>query len=113
MIGNPQANRAAPFVFQAPRRLARGLEQKRIRSRCMCAQQSILPIVDQGVFADVRKVTAHQRKVMIAVRLANLTDALECRLIADMTAERIERISRINDHPAASPRLGVYSGVAA
>jgi intracellular septation protein len=79
----------------------------------MRAQQSILPIVDQGVFADVRKVTAHQRKVMIAVRLANLTDALECRLIADMTAERIARISRINDHPAAPQRLHGLAYIAA
>ena len=79
----------------------------------MRAQQSIVPIVDQGVFADVRKVTAHQRKVMIAVRLANLTDALECRLIADMTAERIARISRINDHPAAPQRLHGLAYIAA
>src|SRR5580700_4604282 len=101
MIGNPQANRAAPFVFQAPRRLARGLEQKRIRSRRMRAQQSILPVVNHGVFADVRKIPAHQREVMIAVRLANLADALERGLIADMTAERIARVSWIDNHRAA------------
>jgi intracellular septation protein len=71
----------------------------------MRAQQSILPVVHHGVFADVREITAHQREVMIAVRLANLADALERSLIADMAAERIARIRRINDHPAAPQRL--------
>ena len=113
MIGNPQANRAAPFMLQAPRRLARGLEQKSIRSRRMCAQQSILPVVDQGVLADVRKIPAYQREVMIAVRLPNLADALERGLIADMTAERITRIGRINDHRAAPQRFHGLAYIAA
>src|ERR1700691_3322608 len=113
MIGNPQANRTAAFVFQAPRRLARGLEQKCIRARCMCAQQSILPVVDQGVFADVREVTAHQREVMVAVRLANFTDALERRLIADMTDERIARIRRIDNDRAAPQRFHGLAYIAA
>jgi intracellular septation protein len=71
----------------------------------MCAQQSILPIVDHGVFADIRKIAAHQREVMVAVRLANLADALEGSLIANMTAERVTRIRRINDHRAATQRF--------
>jgi intracellular septation protein len=113
MIRNPQANRAAPFVLQTPRRLARGLEQKRIRSRRVCAQQSVLPIVDHGVFADVGKITAHQRKVMVAVRLANLADALERSFIADMTAERIAGIRRIDDHRTATQRFHRLANIAA
>jgi intracellular septation protein len=113
MIRNPQADRAAPFVLQAPRRLARGLEQKRIRSGRMCAQQSILPIVDHGVFADIRKIAAYEREVMVAVRLPNLAYALEGSLIADMTAERIARIRRINDHCAATQRFHRLAYIAA
>jgi intracellular septation protein len=113
MIRNPQTNRAAPFVLQAPRRLARSLEQKRIWPGRMRPQQSILPIVDHGVFADIRKITAHQREVMIAVRLANLSDALECRLVADVTAERIARIRRINDHRTATQRFHRLAYIAA
>jgi intracellular septation protein len=113
MIRNSQANRAAPFVLQAPRRLARGLEQKRIRSRRVCAQQSVLPVVDHGIFADVGKITAHQRKVMIAVRLANLADALERSFIADMTAERIAGIRGIDNHSTATQRFHRLANIAA
>lgn len=78
----------------------------------MRAQQPILPVVDDRVFADVRKIAAHQREVMISVRLANLADALERGLVADMTAERITRIRRINDHRAATQRFDRLSHIA-
>jgi intracellular septation protein len=113
MIRNPQANRAAPFMFQAPRRLARRLEQKRVRPGRMRAQQSILPVVDHRVFADVREITAYQREVMIAVGLANLADALERSLIADMAAQRIARISGIDNHCAAPQRFHRLADIAA
>jgi len=79
----------------------------------MRAQQSILPVVDQGVFADVGQIAAHQREVMIAVRLANLADPLERSLIADMTAECIAGISRIDDHRAAPQCLHRLANIAA
>jgi intracellular septation protein len=113
MIRNPQADRTAPFVFQAPWSLARSLEQEGVRPRRMRAQQSILPVVDQGVFADVRKVAAYQREVMIAVGLANFADAFECGFVADMTAQRITRISGINQHRAAAQRFHRLADIAA
>jgi len=78
----------------------------------MCAQQSVLPILDHGVFADIREVAAHQREMMIAIRLANIADALERRLVADMTAERVAGIGGIDDHCAAAQRLGGLTHVA-
>jgi intracellular septation protein len=79
----------------------------------MRAQQSILPVVDHGVFADVRKIAAYQGEVMITVGLANLADPLERRLVADMTAQRITRIGRINNHRAAAQRFRRLAYIAA
>ena len=62
-----------------------------------------------GVFADVREIAAHQREMMIAIGLANVADALERRLVADVAAERVARIGRIDDHRrrrADTPPLG-------
>src|SRR6185437_12461542 len=72
----------------------------------------VLPIVDHGVFADVRKIAAHQREMMIAVGLTDLTNAFERRLVADMTTERITRIGRVNDHGAAPQRLHRLADIA-
>jgi intracellular septation protein len=79
----------------------------------MRAQQAILPVVDHGVLTDVRKITAYQSEVMIAIGLANFADALERGLVADMTAERIARICRINDHRATAQRLHRLADIAA
>jgi intracellular septation protein len=49
---------------------------------------------------------------MIAIRLANLADALEGGLIADVTAQRITRIRRINDYRAATQRFDRLSHIA-
>ena len=70
------------------------------------AQQPILPVVDHRVLADVRQIAAHQGEMMIAIRLADVADALERRLVADVAAERIAGIRRIDDHAAAAQGLG-------
>ena len=79
----------------------------------MRAQQPILPIVDQRIFADVRQIAAHQREMMVAIRLPNLANPLEGGLVADMTAERIARIRRINDDRSAPQRIHRLPYVAA
>jgi intracellular septation protein len=79
----------------------------------MRAQQPVLPVVDHRVLADVRQVPADQREVVIAVRLANVADAFECRLVADVAAERVARIRGVNDDRAAAQCLDRLTHVAA
>ena len=105
MVGYPQADRAAPLVLQAPRRLARCLEQERVRTGRVGAQQPVLPVVHQGVAADVRQIAAHQGKMMMAIGVANGADSLQRRLVADVAAERIAGIGGIDDHPAAAQSI--------
>jgi intracellular septation protein len=68
----------------------------------MRAQQAILRIVDDGILADIGKVTAYQCEVMITVGLTDLTDTFQGRLVADMTAEGVAGIRGINHHTAGT-----------
>ena len=43
--------------------------------------------------------------MMIPIRLPNVADALQSRLVADMAAERVARIGGIYDHPSAAQNL--------
>jgi len=72
----------------------------------MRTQQTVLPVLDHRILADLGKVAAHQREVMIPIRLPNGADAFERRLVADVAAERIARIRGIDDHSAAAQHVG-------
>ena len=56
--------------------------------------------------ADLAQVAAHQREVMMTVRLADAPHALERVLVADMAAERVAGVGRIGDDPAGAHDLG-------
>jgi hypothetical protein len=112
MIRHPQADGTAPFMLQAPRRVARCLEEKCVRPRSVRTQQTVLPIVDQGVLPDIREVPAYQGEVMISVCLANVADSLERRLVANMTTERVARIRGVYDHPPSAQRFDGLTHVA-
>ena len=79
----------------------------------MCAEQPVLPIVHHCVLADICKISAHQSEMMIAVRLANLADAFERGLVADMAAQRVARIGGIDDDRAATQRFDRLAHIAA
>lgn len=79
----------------------------------MCAEQAILPIVDHRVLADFREIAAHQREMMIAVRLTDVAYAFERRFIADMAAQRIAGIRRVHDYSTAAQRFDRLAHVAA
>jgi intracellular septation protein len=113
MIGYPQSYGAPPFVLQAARCLTRGLEQKSVRPGRVRAQQPVLPIVHYRVLADIREIPAHQREMMIPVRLTNVADAFERGLVADMTAERITGIGGVHDDPAAAQCFNRLAHIAA
>src|ERR1700734_703019 len=105
MIRDSQPDGAPPFMLQPPRRLAGSLEQKGIRARSVRTQQPVLPIIDHCVLSDFGQIAAHQSKMVISIRLPNVADALQRRLVADMAAERIARIRGIHDYPAAAQSL--------
>jgi intracellular septation protein len=77
----------------------------------MCTQQAVLPIIDHRVLADVCKVPAYQREMMIAVGLANLADPFERRLVADVAPERVTGVRGIHDDRAAAQCLDSLSHV--
>ena len=79
----------------------------------MRAQQPVLPVLHHRVLADVRQIPAHEREMMVAIGLANGANALERGLVADVTAERIARIRRIDDHAAAAQTLDRLANEAA
>src|SRR5258708_7846238 len=105
MIPNAPSEGAASFMLQAPRRFSRGLEQKGVRTRCVRTQQPVLPIVDHCILADLGEVAAYQGEMMIPIRLPNIANALQSRLVADMAAERVAGIGGIDDHPSAAQNL--------
>jgi hypothetical protein len=68
-------------------------------------QQTVLRIVDHGIFADLGKVAAYQGKVVIAIGLTDLSYPLESGFIADVTAERVARIRGVDDDAAGAQHL--------
>src|SRR5258708_1612748 len=105
MIRNAQSDGAASFMLQAPRRFARGLEQKGVRTRCVRTQQPVLPIVDHCILTDLGEVAAYQGEMMVPIRLPNIANALQSRLVADMAAERVAGVGGIDDHPSPAQSL--------
>src|ERR1700722_11273536 len=100
MIGDSQPDGAAAFVFQSARRLARRFQEKSVRSGCMTAQQPVLPVLDDRVLADVGEVAAYQGEMVMAVGLADAADPLERGLVANVAAERVARVRRVDDDAA-------------
>ena len=72
MIGHANADRAPLRVLQAPRRLARGWQQKRKRPGRCGLEQPELPGVDARVVPDLAQVAADEREMMVLVGAAGL-----------------------------------------
>ena len=82
-------------------RLAGRRQQEGERARCRGLQQPELPGLDARVAADLGQIAAHQREVMVAVRGAQAANALQCRGVAHVAAQRIAAVGWIGDQPAA------------
>src|SRR5205085_2308447 len=80
VIGDAHADGAPARVLQAARRLARGAQQKRIRPGQTRMQHAELPGLEPCEAADRGEIRAHQREVMMAIRLADAAHAFECGL---------------------------------
>ena len=97
----------APLVMlKTPRRLLGGRQQEGIRPRRRRLEHAELPGFHLGVLGDLGQVAAHQREMMMAVGVANAPDAIERVLVADVAAERVTRIRRVNDEATVAHDLG-------
>src|SRR5580658_9471667 len=105
MIGDAQPDGAAALVFQSARRLARRFQEKSVGSRRVTAQQPVLPVLDDCVLADVGKVAAHQGEMVMAIGLADVADPLERGLVANVAAEGVARVCRVDDDAARTQAL--------
>ena len=79
MVGNPQPDRLAARVEEAPRQLARRLQDERVAARRERSEQTVAGVVDARVGAELREVAAHQREVVALVDAADAAQALASR----------------------------------
>ena len=105
VIRHADADGAAFLVLQAPRRLARRGQQERIRPGRRGLEHAELPGFHPRVTRDLGQVAAHQREMMMPVGGADAADAIQRILVADVAAERVTGIRRIDDHPAVAHDL--------
>ena len=89
MIGNPHSDSATALMLQSTRSFARSVQQKRVRTRCACLQQSKLPRIQPRVAPDVSEVRAHEREMVMTIRTANRAQPLKRVLVIDVTPKRV------------------------
>src|SRR5690606_25044885 len=98
VIRDSDADRAPLGILQALGRLARRLQKKRVRPWREGLQRAVLLIVDARILRDLGQVATDEREMMVLVRLTDPRDALHRRLVADVAAQRIAGIGRVNDY---------------
>ena len=99
MRRNADADGLAPFVQQAPRNFARGVQYEGVCTGGTGAEHAVLPVVDPRVHRRLADVAANQREVMPRVDAANAAYPFHCRLVADVAGQRVARVRRISDDP--------------
>ncbi len=101
MIHHTDAD-GAPFrVHQAARHLGGGIENKGVRPRCQLLQQAVVLVADFGIGGDFGQIAAHQSQIVFFIDLAQPAQALHGIFVADVTAQRIAGVGRIDDQAAA------------
>lgn len=101
MVRNPDADRLAPGVLQPARHLPRCLQYECIGPWRVGTQQAVCPVVDPGVTGDLGQIAAYQREVMVLARVTNPLEAIGRIPRAELPAERIGGIRRV-DHQASA-----------
>ncbi len=87
-------------VQQPARHLARGAQDEGVVARRVGADQSVLQVVHLGELPHFGEVTAYEREMVALVHVADASDALHRRLVADVAAERVARVRGVRDHAA-------------
>lgn len=105
MSGYPDADRAPLCVLQATRCLAGRGQQERKRARSGRLEQAKLPGLHSGIAADFGQVSAYQRVMVVAVSLAQPSNAFQRVGIADVAAKRVATVGRVGYQPAVAQNL--------
>src|SRR5438477_12183966 len=99
------ADRLTARMQEPARHLARRAQDESIAARRCVLEQTELAVVDARVYRGFGDIAAYQREMVTRVDRADGTDALHRGLVADMTAQRVTRISRVNDHSSGADNL--------
>ena len=96
-----------PIVFRLVTRRGtsrRAAQDEGVASRRHALQQAEARVVHDRVGRDLGEVAAHEREVVALVEAADAAQPLERRGGAEVAAERVARVGRIGDQPAAAAR---------
>lgn len=86
MVGHAQADCTSLRVLQALGYLARGLQNKRIRTGRHGLDHAIGPIIDAGIDTDLGQVAANQSEIVVLVGSPNASNPIHGSLVTDVTA---------------------------
>ena len=98
MIRHAQADSLSLRLNQSTRYLSRRLEHKGVRAGRGMPQESISRVIHMSVCAQLRKIPAHQRKIVVLLQGADTPDAFHRFFIAQLAAQRVGRIGGIHNH---------------
>ena len=101
MLGNAQADGSALGVLKHLGHFSSSRQDERVRPRRQRFDQSISPIIDPRIKADLGKIRANQGEVVLLIGLSDPPDAIDCLSIAYVTTERVAGVCRIRDQPPA------------
>lgn len=101
MLGNAQADGSAFGVLEHLGHFSGSRENERVWPWRQRFDQSISPIIDPRVKADLGQIRANQGEVVLLVGLSDPSDAIDCLSVAYVTSERVAGVCRIRDQPPA------------
>src|SRR5687768_13787374 len=89
MIANPHPDGAAPGMLQATRHLPRSRKYKSIRTGCTRLEQSVFAVIELGITGDFGEISAHQRKMMMLIHLADRANSRHDGLVTQVAPQGI------------------------
>src|SRR3954447_15595253 len=100
------AHRPLLRMEQPARDLVRRGQDERIAAGSRGLQGPEHRIADLDELAHLREVVAHECEVMLAVEIADLSDAVQPLPVADLAPELIAGVGRVRDQPAVTYHSG-------
>ena len=106
MIRNTQAD-GLPFGMHDPARQLLGtFENEGIAAGRGCLEQAVLGVIHPGKVRNFGKIANHQRQVVAIIDLANLANAIQRFLVAEMATDGVAGISWQGDDGALANEFG-------
>ena len=100
MVRHPEPNGPSLWVLQAFGHFACCRKNEGVWPWRHRFDQSIRPVIDSSVGADLGKIAANQREVVFLVRSPNPVDSINCPFVTDVGTQCIARVGRVSDQPA-------------